>query len=133
MAHAQQPDAEVLRVVTNLFDGMRRKDTTLMRSTFAPNARIMSAGTRNGAPFVSEASIDGWIASVGRSQQLLDERIFSPEVRVDGNLATVWMKYEFWANNTFSHCGYNSFQVARSASGWQIIHIADSRRTEGCG
>jgi hypothetical protein len=131
-AGAQKAYDEVLKVVTNLFDGMRKKDTTLMRSQFAPQARLMSAHTQNGNPVVSESPIDGWLASVGRSQQSLDERIFDPEVRVDGNLATAWMKYEFWANNAFSHCGYNSFQLARTSGGWKIIHVADSRRTDGC-
>ena len=131
-AIAQQTDPEVMQVVNRLFEGMRKKDTTLMRSTFAPQARLLSAHMQNNAPVVSEANIDGWVASVGRNTGTLDERIFNPEVRVDGNLATAWMRYEFWLNGNFSHCGYNSFQLAKTTTGWKIIHIADSRRTEGC-
>jgi hypothetical protein len=130
----QDPNAEVLQVVTRLFDGMRAKDTTVMRSTFAPNARLVSVTMRSGAPAtLSETAIDSWIASVSRSENALDEKIFSPEVRVDGSLATVWTRYELWVNNALRSCGYDAFQLARTSAGWKIIHIADSRRTEGCG
>jgi hypothetical protein len=132
-AAAQDANAEVLQVVTKLFDGMRNKDTAAMRSVFAPSARLVSAGVTNGASAVSETPIDNWIASVGRSAATLDEKIFSPEVRVDGNLATVWTRYELWVNNAFRHCGYDAFTLAKIGSGWKILNVADSRRTEGCG
>ncbi len=131
-ARSQQTEADVLKVVTTLFDGMKAKDTTKMRSTFAPNARLMTASVRNGAPVVSETAIDNWIRQIGRSTAALEEKIFSPEVRVDANLATVWTRFEFWANGARSHCGFDAFQLARTAGGWKIIHIADSHRTD-CG
>jgi hypothetical protein len=131
--HAQQkPEDRILGVVTNLFDAMRARDTTRMRTAFAPMARLVTASVRNGTPTVSEVSVDAWIASVGRARSTPDERIFSPEVRVDGGLATVWMRYEFWASGTFSHCGHNAFQLALAGSDWKVVHIADSRRTDGC-
>jgi hypothetical protein len=131
-AAAQQQDAEVMKVVTTLFDGMKAKDTTKMRSVFAPGARLMTAAVRNGAPAVSTTPIDGWIASIGRATASIEEKTFSPEVRVDGNLATVWTRYEFWANGARSHCGYDSIQLALLPDGWKIIHLADSHRTN-CG
>ena len=129
-AHAQQTEADVLKVVTTLFDGMKAKDTTKLRSTLAPNARLMTASVVNGAPVVREAPIDNWIASIGRATGAIEEKIFAPEVRVDANLATVWTRYEFWANGALSHCGFDAFQLARTATGWKIIHIADSHRTD---
>ena len=61
-AQAQQTEADVLKVVTTLFDGMKAKDTTKMRTTFAPNARLMSAGGTTSAPTITETPIDTWIA-----------------------------------------------------------------------
>jgi hypothetical protein len=49
---------------------------------------------------------------------------------VDGPLATAWMDYTFHVGERFSHCGVNAFQLFRSDDGWQIIQIADTRRSE---
>ena len=128
-----QKEADVLSVVTTLFDGMKAKDTTKMRSTLAPSVRLMSAATdRSGAPTVTETAINAWISSIGRATGAIEEKIFAPEVRIDGNLATVWTRYEFWNNGARSHCGVDAFQLALTTGGWKIIHIADSRRNN-CG
>jgi hypothetical protein len=112
---------------------MRKKDTALMRAQFVPNARLVSAANTNGMNTIQEMPVDSWVASVGRSTAELDERIFTPEVRIDGNLATVWTKYELWVNNAFRHCGFDAFQLGKTPTGWKIFAVADSRRTEGCG
>jgi hypothetical protein len=76
--------------------------------------------------------MDTFLRSVAGSQAVLDERLFHPEVRVEGGLATVWTYYELWVGDQFSHCGYDAFQLARAADGWKIVAIADNRRSDGC-
>lgn len=61
-----------------------------------------------------------------------DERIWDTQVRIDGNLASVWTKYAFYLGPQFSHCGIDHFLLFRRAEGWKIIHLADTRRREGC-
>ena len=51
---------------------------------------------------------------------------------MDGNLANVWVYYEFYAGDKFSHCGVDNFQLGRTDAGWKIILLADSRRRQGC-
>ncbi|MEI2720897.1 MAG: hypothetical protein V9E87_12310 [Gemmatimonadales bacterium] len=63
---------------------------------------------------------------------LLDERIYDPEIRIDGGLATVWTFYAFFVGERLSHCGVDAFQLARTSEGWKIIALADSRQTTGC-
>ena len=63
----------------------------------------------------------------------LDERILDFQIKVDGTLASAWTPYEFYANDTFSHCGVNSFQLVKKSGGWKIVYIIDTRRKEGCG
>ena len=82
-AHAQDAErAQVIAVVERLFEGMRTRDTTMMRSTFAPGAHLYGVG-QDGA--LRAMSPDGFITSVGGRQGApLDERVFAPEVRIDG-------------------------------------------------
>lgn len=126
-------EKEALAVVVRLFDGMRDRDRATLESVFHESARLMSAGERDGVPGVGETPIPRFIESiVGSEGPLLDERLYNPEVRVDGNLATVWVEYDFYRGEDFSHCGYDAFQLAMTPEGWKIIQITDTRRREGC-
>ena len=131
-----QPDqeAEVRAVITRMFDGMRGGDSAAMRAVMMPDVRLQSALQRpDGQTVLRSDSIDAFLRAVGTPHdQVWDERIHSMEVRIDGPLATVWAEYSFWAGNTFSHCGIDAFQLFRSAEGWKITHIADTRRRTGC-
>jgi hypothetical protein len=129
---AQRPEDEVLKTVKSLFDGMRAKDTALMRSLFHADARLMSASTREGAPRISVDPLSGWLQSVGGAKELLDERLSDTEVRVDGNLAMVWTPYDFFVGTRHNHCGVDVFILGKTAEGWKILDVADTRRREGC-
>ncbi len=122
----------VLDVVQRLFDGMRTADSVLVRSVFHPDARLISTGMRNGEPAVGVIPIDGFVQAVGGAEAVWDEKIFDPQVRIDGNLAQVWTEYTFHAGERFSHCGVDAFLLARTTDGWKIASLADTRRREGC-
>jgi hypothetical protein len=61
-----------------------------------------------------------------------NERIWDPEVRIDGDVAQVWAYYTFHRNATFSHCGVDAFMLLKVGGEWKITQLADSRRTTGC-
>lgn len=125
-------EAGPLATVHALFDGMRAKDTVALRSAFHADARLVSTSIREGETVVSTSPIEGFIRSIGRSQAELDERIRDEHVLVDGPLASVWTPYAFYADGEFSHCGVNAFQIVRTADGWKILQITDTRRTDAC-
>ncbi len=130
---AQGEEREVLGVVRQLFDGMRARDTARMRAQLHPDARLVSPSTRNGAVSVTVESPDAWLAQVARSTGgLLDERITSAVVKVDGALASVWASYTFYLGDRLSHCGVDAFHLVRMPAGWRIIDLADTRRRENC-
>jgi hypothetical protein len=119
--------------VQRLFDAMRERDTLAVRQAFHPEGRLMTAGRdRAGNPVAQTTTVDAFVSAVGSAGARLDERISDVEVRVDGGLATVWAHYEFYVDTTFSHCGVDAFQLARTADGWKIIQVADTRRRDGC-
>lgn len=130
---AQSAEEEVMATVQRLFDGMRAGDSTMVRSVFHPEARLLTTGERDGAPTLQVVSIDGFVKAAGTPhEEVWDERIGDVEIRIDDNLATAWMEYAFYRGDEFSHCGINAFQLFRGAEGWEIIQIADTRREEGC-
>lgn len=131
---AQSAEAEALAVVQRLFDGMRTRDTALLRSVFAPDARMLTVLTPRGVPPLEFSSADEFVRIVGSATgPAWDERIHHTEVKVDGTLASVWAPYDFYLGDRFSHCGVDAVHLAKTAEGWKIVGLADTQRREGCG
>ncbi len=125
--------AAVLATVHQVFDAMRTRDSASLRAAFAPDTRMISARVRNGTPLIENDTPEEFIQAVGKpSPAMWDERIYHPEVRIDGRLATVWAEYDFFLGDKFSHCGVDTFILANGADGWKVVSLADTRRQEGC-
>jgi len=133
-AAQESEEAAVMAVVESMFDAMRAGDSAAMRAVLHPTATLASAFVQEGVPTLTrEESLDGFVEAVGTPhEEVWDERIWDAEVRVDGNLATAWMKYAFYAGDEFSHCGVDAFQLFKDVDGWKVFHVADTRRREGC-
>ena len=132
MSPPSEDQRQAIAVVNTLFDGMRARDTLVMRSTLHPEARLLTAAGPSAERDVRETPIDALLRSVASADVELDERLHATEARVNGALATVWTEYDFWAGERFSHCGVDAFQLVRTADGWKIIQITDTRQTQGC-
>jgi hypothetical protein len=123
--------AAVVTVVRTVFNGMRTRDTASMRAQFHSSATLRSANyDRTGKAVISEDGVNDWISGVGGAPptMVIDERLGPPVVQVDGNLASVWVYYELYVSDRFSHCGADQFTLGRTPDGWKIIGVADSRR-----
>jgi uncharacterized protein (TIGR02246 family) len=136
LAHAQEPpgdESAVMEVVNRLFEGMRARNGEMVASVFDPQARMVTTGSEpDGSPRIQIQGVEGFVAAVAQGGVSWNEPLFATEVRVDGNLAHVWTFYRFYAGERFSHCGYNSIELVRTADGWRIISVADTRRTDRC-
>jgi ketosteroid isomerase-like protein len=127
-------EAAVRAVVTRLFDAMRAGDGTVFRELFTPDARLQTAAARrDGSVVLDGTPVDTFAAFVAQPHDFVaDERIDAWQVRVDGPLAIVTVDYSFYAGERFSHCGIDAFQLFRSAEGWKIFQLTDTRRRTGC-
>ena len=134
-ARAQDGDrAAILATVQKVFDAMRTRDTALLRQAFDTTARLVGVSARGGPPSVrltTPAAFGAAIASAPAGN-VWNERIWDPEVRIDGEVAQVWAYYTFHRNTTFSHCGVDAFMLMKVGTDWKITQLADSRRTTGC-
>jgi hypothetical protein len=130
---ADEVKIEVLAVVTNLFEGMRTRDAELLKSLFHPDALMTGTGIRDGSYRVTLNPPDGWIESISsRTGAALDEHIYDPKVEVSGALASVWTEYDLFVGGEFRHCGVDAVHLALTDDGWKIVHLADTRVTDGC-
>lgn len=134
-AYSQNSDVEsVKQVIVTLFDGMRAADSSIVASTFVSDAIMHSVYTnREGEVVRNVGSLEGFLTSIATPRsEILDERIGSYNINIDGDLASVWTPYQFYVGENFSHCGVNSFQMMRKNDEWKIIYIVDTRRRSDC-
>jgi hypothetical protein len=131
---AQDEQAQVIAAIHHLFNGMRAADSNQVKAAFHPDARLQTATVdAEGKPRLATTPIARFASRVGTAKPgSLDERIWSYDVRIDQGLASVWTEYTFIANGQFSHCGVNTFHLMKTAEGWKITQVTDTRRKEKC-
>ena len=131
---AQSEDEKAVKaVVVQLFDGMRKHDSTLIRACFHSTARMQSIGESRKTgliEIITDNTIDGFVKSIGSLPETIqiEERELNSEIRIDYQLATAWTKYEFYRNGKISHCGFDAFQFYKTEKGWKILAIIYTRR-----
>ena len=132
---APAPDpqvAEVVAVANRLFAAMEARDTAEIRRMFLPQARIVSVARQGEGTAERERSIGEFIPGIAAAPEPLRERMWSPEVRIDGDLAMLWAPYDFHNGARFSHCGTDAFQMVRLGGEWRIAALSYTVQREGC-
>ena len=129
---AQTPEQDVLKVVNQMFDGMRNADSAAVRAVFAPGARFASIDARVTPPSVRYDSVGGWITAIAGSNKRWNEQLYDVQVRVDGDMAHVWSPYTFYLDGQWIHCGVNSMELLKINSAWKLTQVSDTRKREAC-
>ncbi len=131
-AQAGDEEAAVLAVVDRLFDGMRANDGDMVRSVFVEGASLIGTEGRDGSPETSYLPAEAFADAVGDATRSWDEPYWDPIVQIHDHLATVWIKYAFYLDGTFSHCGIDALILTRTSEGWKIAALADTRESDNC-
>lgn len=115
------PDREaVLAVVQGFFDTMAAKDVAGAQRLVIPEGTFHSMRILDGKPVLRTFTNQSYLNDLPGMKQRWRERIWSPEVRIHGMVATVWARYDFWRDGVFSHCGVDAFDLVRTQDGWKI-------------
>ena len=128
-------------VIKQMFDGMAAGDTSKIRALFYDTSDRMQTvqhyfpSRTDTSSVVQFLAVSDFLQRVGGMKQqavAFEERILSYNVQRDGDFACVWCPYEVYVNGQFRHCGVDVFNLAKTLQGWKILHIADTRRKDGC-
>lgn len=134
IAQTSNQEEGVKLTINQLFDAMRKADSTQLRSCFDGTASMQTVRVSpEGAASVAGGTPDRFIAQIGGAEPgTLDERIVFEKILIDGPMAVAWTPYNFYLKGAFSHCGVNVFQLVKKPEGWKIVSVLDTRRKEGC-
>lgn len=119
-------EKEIIKPIENLFNAMKSADSLGVKNAFSGSAFMQTFGKNQE---IRTDKVEDFAKQVGASQAGdLDERFTISKILVDGNMASVWVPYQFYYKGNFSHCGVNSFQLAKINNEWKIQYIIDTRR-----
>jgi hypothetical protein len=118
----QAADREaILKTVQRFYDTMTAHDVEGARDVLQPQGRFHAMSMKGGKPDVRAFSNEEYFATLQeRSKDTMQERIWNPEVRINGLTANVIAPYDFWINDKFSHCGVDTFDLIKTEEGWKI-------------
>ena len=120
--------AAILGVVQALFDALGERDTELLTAILHPDILMHSVElSADGERSSSTSTLDGMVARLEADGPRMTERMWDPEVRISGDLATVWTPYDFHVGEDLSHCGADAFILMRERGDWQITSLSWTR------
>ena len=131
IVQAQNKEENEVKVpIQQLFEGMKKSDSALVRQAFAEGGRLETVvKDKAGVMSVKTEDLKKFFATIGsQTAGALDERLLGTEIKIDGELATAWTPYQFYYKGTYSHGGVNAFQLVKLTNGWKIWSIIDTRR-----
>ena len=106
---------------------MQKHDSTGIRACLHPSALVQKIveNRKTGINELSTSTIDSFVKSIGNlpASSQIEEKALHTEVKIDGQLATAWTKYEFYRNAKISHCGIDAFQFYKTNEGWKILTL----------
>jgi hypothetical protein len=116
----ERESGATLKTIQIFFDTMSARDVEGARQIMVPEGRFHAMDLRK--PTIEPLSFtnEEYLVRLQQSKQANRERIWNPEVRVHGSIATVWAPYDFWTDGTFSHCGVDAFDLIKTPEGWKI-------------
>ena len=133
---AQEAEKQAVKeVVEEFFQAFHAQDSLGMKQYMAENVVLQTTGrNKEGKTQFRTTPIGKLYESIVRIPDSISfqEKLTSWNIQVDRTMANAWVGYEFWLNDTFSHCGINSFQLVNFDGTWKIIYLIDTRGRAGC-
>jgi len=121
---AQSSDAEgkaAIAVADSVLAALTSGDNATLARLTLDSAVVGGAGLRNGAESLSLRSWAPYINRAGKSE--FTERGFDATVRVQDRVAQVWMPYDLYLGERWSHCGVDTFTLMKKDGHWRVAAL----------
>lgn len=124
---ATPEEQAVLVPVQAIMDGLAQRSHTKVQEQLLPGG--MATLIRDGMPL--QLHFDAFVERLPTTGTTkLEERLHDPLVRVDNDIAVVWVPYLFFIDGRVDHCGTDLINLIRRDRRWLISGIADNSRKD---
>ena len=133
LAAAPTDEAAALAAANQLLGRLTGKDPAQMAALTLPEggATAIAAGP-DGKPVLRHFTWTDFFAHLPKDKPVVEEHMRDPLVRVDGDVAVVWGRYDVTVDGKFLHCGTDHFDLVRVDGRWRILNVTWNQRTMGC-
>lgn len=131
-ATAQGENKNVLAVIQEFFNAIEKRDTVMFNGVFHPQAHMFVARPAGDSlHYISKPAVGRSTLKPGTAyrETMRDKGV---KVEVHQNIAMAWVPYDFYVNNTFSHCGIDVFTLMKTKHGWKIALVAYTVEKTAC-
>jgi hypothetical protein len=127
-------EAAVLATANRLLGRLTGKDPAAMQALTLPEGGATAVSTgKDGKQVVRHFTWADFFSHLPKDKPVVEEHMRDPQVRVDGDLAMVWGRYEVTVDGKFLHCGSDHFDLVRVDGKWRILNVTWNQTTQGCG
>lgn len=126
-------EAAVMAPVNALFAAIAARDGQAALATAIDGASATTASeAADGTAKITRRAWAEFAAGLKPGPEKFEERLYNPAIEIDGDVALVWGRYNFYIGAKLHHCGYDHFDLVRAGGQWKIANITWSSRTTGC-
>ncbi len=127
-------EAEVMKPVNALMAALEKNDPAAVLVASRPEGGLTVAFERSdGKRAVRHRTWPEFAAGLVPSHDHFEERLSTPAIEIDGDIALVWVSYTSLTNGKIDHCGVDHFDLVRENGAWKILNVTWSQRATGCG
>jgi hypothetical protein len=123
-AGAQGTDAEgraAIAVADSVLAALSTGDNATLARLTLDSAVVGGAGLRGG---VERVSLRTWRLYIDRpGPSTFTERGFDATAHVQDRVAQVWMPYDLYMGDTWSHCGVDTFTLMKRDGRWRVAAL----------
>lgn len=123
----------VMAPVNALFAAIAARNGEAMRPYAREDGNIFIAiENADGSRKLVRRPLGEFFTGMKPGPEKYEERLYDPAIEVDGDVALVWGRYNFYIDGKLHHCGYDHFDLVREGGQWKVANITYSSRTTGC-
>jgi hypothetical protein len=123
---------EIVAAVKRILLALRDRDLPTLRELIDPEVRFYAILVDESPPAVRTFGADEFFRVVSQSTEPVIERIWNPEVHVEGPVAVLWTPYDLTNGSRFSHCGHAAFNLVLREGIWRLLSETYTVRTTRC-
>ena len=118
---ARSDEQVVIAVADSVLAALSTRDGKTLARLTLDSAIVGGVGLRNG---VERASLRSWGLYINPSElRSFTERGFDATARVQDRVAQVWMPYDLYVGDVWSHCGVDTFTLMKVDGSWRVAAL----------
>lgn len=126
-------NAAVMKPVNALFAAIAARDGKAMAPLlFDGGSATIATEKADGTRVLTRLTWADLTTRFTPGAETFEERMYDPAIEIDGDVALVWGRYNFYIDGKLHHCGYDHFDLVRDGAVWKIANLTWSNRATGC-